>query len=196
MLTLNKIAITGTLSSGKSTVCRLFQEKGACVVSADEIVHQLLSPHTHVGKQIINLFGNLNRQHIAEVAFARPDLLNDLERILHPEVLKTIEAQYQRACQDPRYSLFVAEIPLMTQAFIDTGYDMIIVVFANRSLCQERSCQKDFELRMQRQDRLNTWTHPCTRTIVNNGSIDELKLQVDRIYTEIRSLFSNESRGK
>lgn len=189
MLTLNKIAITGTLSSGKSTVCRLFQEKGACVVNADEIVHQLLSPHTHVGKQIINLFGNLNRQHIAEMAFARPDLLEDLERILHPEVLKTIEAQYQRACQDPRYSLFVAEIPIMTQAFIDAGYDMVIVVSASRSLCQKRFGQQDFELRMQRQDRLTPWTHPCVRTIINNGSIDELKLQVDRIYTEIKESF-------
>jgi dephospho-CoA kinase len=41
MLTLRKVAITGGLSSGKSTVCRFLAEEGAYVVSADEIVHSL-----------------------------------------------------------------------------------------------------------------------------------------------------------
>ncbi|HEV7736593.1 MAG TPA: dephospho-CoA kinase, partial [Chlamydiales bacterium] len=42
MLELKKIAITGGLASGKSTVCQFFQELGACVINADTIVHEIL----------------------------------------------------------------------------------------------------------------------------------------------------------
>ena len=46
MLKLQKIAITGGVASGKSAVCRIFQELGAFVVNADAIVHDLLDPNT------------------------------------------------------------------------------------------------------------------------------------------------------
>ncbi len=53
MLKLRKVAVTGGLSCGKSSVCRIFKEFGAYVVSADEIVHQLLSPETDLGQEVI-----------------------------------------------------------------------------------------------------------------------------------------------
>ena len=58
MLKLKKIAVTGGLAAGKTTVCQLFKELGAYVVSADEIVHQLLSPDTAVGQQVVSLLGS------------------------------------------------------------------------------------------------------------------------------------------
>ena len=57
MLILRKVAITGGLSCGKSSVCRIFKELGAYVVSADKIVHQLLSPDTNLGQKVIKLIG-------------------------------------------------------------------------------------------------------------------------------------------
>jgi len=57
MLTLRKVAITGGLSSGKSSVCQIFQELGAYIVSADEIVHRLLAPQSPVSEKIIELLG-------------------------------------------------------------------------------------------------------------------------------------------
>ena len=58
MLKLKKIAVTGGLAAGKTTVCQIFKELGAYVVSADEIVHQLLSPDTAVGQQVVSLLGS------------------------------------------------------------------------------------------------------------------------------------------
>ena len=54
---MRKIAITGNLASGKSTVGRILQEYGAYVVDADEIVHSLLSSNTPTGKKVIELLG-------------------------------------------------------------------------------------------------------------------------------------------
>ena len=80
------MAVTGGLSCGKSSVCRIFKELGAYVVSADEIVHQLLSPDTNLGQKIISLLGTeivvnqkLDRSRIAEMYFKNPELLNRLK---------------------------------------------------------------------------------------------------------------------
>jgi len=91
MLKLVKIAITGGVASGKSSVCRFFQELGAYVVNADAIVHKLLDPSSDLGKQIIQLFGTLSRKRLSEIVFEDPEKLEKLEKLLHPAVLKKIE---------------------------------------------------------------------------------------------------------
>ena len=102
MLRLKKIAVTGNVASGKSTVCLFLKECGAYVVNADSIVHKLLSPETTLGKSIINLLGydviidgQFDRRAIAEKVFKDYSLLKDLEKILHPEVQKEINKEYQ-----------------------------------------------------------------------------------------------------
>jgi dephospho-CoA kinase len=76
VLTLKKVAVTGGLSSGKSSVCKILKECGAYVVNSDDIVHQLLDPHTAIGQQIIELLGagvvvdgQFDRKKIAQAVF-------------------------------------------------------------------------------------------------------------------------------
>ena len=47
MLTLKKVAVTGGLASGKTSVCHVLESCGAYVISADQIVHQL-GEHAHI----------------------------------------------------------------------------------------------------------------------------------------------------
>lgn len=54
---MRKIAVTGTLAAGKSTVCFLLKEAGAYVVDADKIVHQLLKLDCPIGQQVVKLLG-------------------------------------------------------------------------------------------------------------------------------------------
>ena len=117
---LRKIAITGGLSCGKSSVCRIFKELGAYVISADEVVHQLLSPTTNLGRQVISLLGadivvdkQIDRSKIAKKVFKQPALLQSLENLLHPAVRDEIEKQYQQIANQPSPPLFVVEIPLL-----------------------------------------------------------------------------------
>src|SRR5271157_2236178 len=107
MLKVRKIAVTGGLSAGKTTVCQLFKELGAYVISADEIVHQLLSPGTPTAQQVVNLLGSdvlqskqLDRSKIAAIVFSQKDHLNALEAILHPAVFNEIEQRYQHVIQE------------------------------------------------------------------------------------------------
>ncbi len=90
MLKLEKVAITGGLSCGKSSVCRYFKELGAYVISADEIVHQLLIPTNELGQEVIALLGKdiavngtIDRSMIAKKVFENKTLLLSLEKLIH-----------------------------------------------------------------------------------------------------------------
>ncbi len=89
---MRKVAVTGGIASGKSTVTGFFQKFGAYVVSADQIVHKLLSSHT-ASKQVQFAPGNeiltdgcIDRKKVADAVFRKPKLLQELEAFLHPLV--------------------------------------------------------------------------------------------------------------
>ncbi len=192
MLALKKIAVTGGLASGKSTVCALLKKRGAYVVSADEIVHHLLSPHTPLGQQVIKLLGSdivsnhqLDRKKIARIVFSNPQKLEALEKLLHPQVLNEIDAAYQKIKQSSDYRCFVAEVPLLYEIGAEKQFDLVIGVVADPAQCRARMQTdkdysiEDYDKRMQRQQ-----TNKADRAdvvILNNGSIEDLSDQVNQI---------------
>jgi dephospho-CoA kinase len=197
MLKLNKLAVTGGLSCGKSSVCRLFKELGATVVSADEIVHQLLSPQVSFGQQVIELIGSdivvngqIDRSRIAKKVFDNQTLLYSLEKILHPAVKNEIEKRYQNALAKDENQLFVAEVPLLFES--DLGqFDAVIAVIADYHTCKQRfeqstGCKQDeFDKRMSRQLSPEEKAKWADFVICNDGSFEDLRQAVDTIYKKL-----------
>lgn len=193
-----KIAVTGSLSSGKSTVCRLFKELGAYSVSADEIVHRLLTPETSIGQQVIHLFGieilangQIDRSKIAKKAFSNPKLLKALEHLIHPIVLQEIEKEYLRSCT--KYPLFVAEIPLLFEIGAEANYSATLAVIANTDECEKRFELKnsgkieEYHQRAARQLSVEEKASRAKYIINNNSSLEELKVAVKELYTLLLS---------
>ncbi len=192
---MRKIAVTGTLSSGKSTVCQLFKELGAYVVSADEIVHQLLASGTKIGQQVIDIFGDdiltngqIDRSKIAKKAFRDPVLLQALEKLIHPQVRDQIEKEYQ-CCNGATYPLFVAEIPLLFETNWDVDYPETIAVIATPELCKQRfeknkniSNENDYQQRAKRQLSADEKACKATHVIYNNGSLEMLRANVANLF--------------
>lgn len=196
MLNLKKLAITGGLSSGKTTVCHLFKDLGAFVVSADEIVHNLLVPDSIIGQKVIQLFGpnivennSLNRKKIAQQAFLDVRLLKALEALIHPVVYTEIEKEYQHAKQSGKYPLFIAEVPLLYELFKQDEFDIVITVTADLPICQERFIKqthqtiREFEQRMAQQIDPENKAKKSDYVIKNNGSLAQLKDQVTKLYS-------------
>ena len=81
------------MATGKSTVGEMFARRGAHLIQADRIAHELMSPGhdvydkvvAHFGREILNPDGTINRPRLASAAF--PDRIQDLNKIVHPAVL-------------------------------------------------------------------------------------------------------------
>lgn len=190
---MRKVAVTGGLASGKSTVCSLFKELGAYVVSSDQIVHQLLSPDTHLGKKIISLLGpdiikneQFDRNEMAKIAFQNEQSLHGLESLIHPEVWKEIDSEYIKA-KAQRAPLFVAEVPLLFETGGEKFFDETIAVLANEELCLQRSQldPDDFAKRMKRQLTMEEKKAKADFFIVNEGNLASLKEQVKHIFNQL-----------
>lgn len=199
MLKLKKVAVTGGLSCGKSSVCRILKELGAYVVSADKIVHQLLSSDTNLGQEVVKLLGpdvlvgqQLNRSRIAQIVFQDLNLLRALEKLIHPAVYRELDQDYRRqqSLLNPPL-LFVAEIPLLFESGGRRDFDVVIAVIANPAICYQRFekatgyDQKEFNKRMAQQLSLHDKAMQADYVLMNNGSLSDLQQNTKELYQEL-----------
>lgn len=190
MLKLVKIAITGGVASGKTSVCQFFQELGAFVVDTDKIVHELLVSDTDLAQKIIRQFGpevvknrELDRRVIAEKVFKDSKSLQVLEELIHPAVLRKVEEFYVRACRENNYTSFVVEIPLLFEIQGESFYDYTVTVVADEAIAKERFQSRGFQSiqydqRMKRQLSPHQKATRSHYTLQNNGSLADLKKKV------------------
>ncbi len=213
MLISRKVAITGGLSCGKSSVCRILKDLGAYVVSADNIVHQLLSSDANLGQKIVQLLGQeviletavqddsnriivdrkLDRSKIAQIVFHNLKLLKALEELVHPAVYREINKEYQRQKQLKNPSpLFVAEVPLLFESEGQKYFDKTIAVIAHDEICRSRFLamghnEEDFNNRMANQLPLSQKTLHADYVINNNGTLLDLQKTTRELYKNLLS---------
>lgn len=127
------IGLTGGIGSGKSTVAGLLVDRGAVLVDADAVVHELQAPGQPVlqamverfGEEILNEDGTLDRAAVANIAFGDEEALADLNSIVHPAV-RTELANRVLAQADTDH-VVIMDVPLLTESGMD-GLAGVIVV--------------------------------------------------------------------
>ena len=199
MLKLRKVAVTGNLHSGKSTVCQLLQKHGAFVLSADQIVHELFQ-NPSVVKSILNHFGtdclddegHLDRKKLFDQVQKEPRLLKKLEDLLHPLVLRIIEDDYlAKNAKEDKKALFVVEVPLLFEVGWEKFFDIILLVTASQTLREKRFLNQgktlaDFNFRNSRQLDPKIAKKRSHEVIVNDGDFNHLEAQVLAIVKKIK----------
>lgn len=198
MLALKKIAVTGSLSSGKSTVTHFFEQLGAFVLDADQVVHDLISQNKDLQRKIIELLGTeilvngqIDRKKIAEIVFKDPLLLSQLEKIIHPEVRKVIADKWLEISKLHKHSAFVVEIPLLFETQPQNDFDATVVVTAPEALCIERfkaktgSNEKSYHQRMERQLPASEKAKRGDYVLNNQGDLSELLQATKEVYSKI-----------
>ncbi len=198
MLKLRKIAVTGSVSCGKTTVCGLLQKEGAYYISTDEIVHKLLLSDTTLGVQLTKLLGkevlvggSFSKDLIAEKVFKNPELLRGLEKLLHPLVLQEVDKLYQGAKKEKKHPLFVVEIPLLYEIGEEKAYDRVIFVTCKEELIRQRKkdfTKRAFEERKKRFLSSSEKEKKADFVIENNEGKKELTQQVKKIYQQLLTL--------
>ena len=193
------IGLTGGIGSGKSTVSSLLAERGAVVIDADAIVHELQAPGQPVlaamverfGAQILDEHGALRRQVVADLVFNDPDALADLGAIVHPAVGEEIARRM--AAEADTDHVVILDVPLLVESGRD---DMVatIVVDVDPDLAVERLVthrgfsEADARARVARQASRQQRLAKADRVIDNSGTLDELRRQVDDAWGWISGL--------
>jgi dephospho-CoA kinase len=133
------LGLTGGVSSGKTTVAAMFKSLGARIIDADAISHNLLKPDKKVYCQVVKIFGKgiikkdrtLSRKKLGRIVFNAKPLRKQLDRIMHPEIIRIIRKKLQAV----RKGVVVLEAPLLIEAGLTGMVDKLIVV--NLSLAKQ-----------------------------------------------------------
>ena len=136
-----RIALTGSIGMGKSTVADMFRAAGIPVFDADAVVRRLQAEDSAVIAAIGERFegsvtnGVLDRDTLSAKVLGRPAELAALEAIIHPAV-HSERARFLLANQAKPALLF--DIPLLFETHGEEAFDTVIVVSAPREVQRER----------------------------------------------------------
>ncbi|MFB3915112.1 MAG: dephospho-CoA kinase [Terriglobales bacterium] len=207
-----KIGLTGGMATGKSTVADMFRERGAHVVIADHIAHQLMQPGTPVFQQIVARFGRdildsegaIDRQRLADKVFSgSPNAagrkpIEELNAIVHPAVIARQAAWIEEIRRRDPEGLAVVEAALIYEAGADRSFDKMIVVvcdpeqkvwrFAQRMHIDLDTARAEVERRSAAQLSDAEKARRADYVIDNTGSIAQTDEQVEEVIEELKEL--------
>lgn len=142
---MKKIALTGSIGMGKSTVAKMFRAAGVPVFDADAVVRELQGPGGALVERIGELFpgcvrcGTLDRDCLAQIVLDNPSKLAALEALVHPAVREWREAFVARNAGE---KVLIFEIPLLFETGSESEFDTVIVVTAPEEVQRARVLER------------------------------------------------------
>jgi len=191
------IGLTGGIGSGKSSVARFLNELGASVIDADKVGHDLLrNPEIRqelvdaFGRQVLDSGGDIDRSKLGQVVFDSSKALEQLNQIIHPRMGAVIQGQlddYRRQ----GVGVVVLEAALLVERGSTSMADEVWVTVASEPAVlqriKERSGLNEAEIlaRIRSQASAGERAELADVIINNDGSLDELRGEVERLWRRL-----------
>ncbi len=128
-----RLGVTGGIGSGKTTVCKIFRVLGVPVFVADDAARQLMNTDPGIRKKINGIAGKdlytggeLDRMELARLIFNRPEMLSNVNAVVHPVVLQTFEKWVGET--DAPYIIMEAAVLFESKA--DVHVDRVVSISA------------------------------------------------------------------
>ena len=204
------VGITGGIGSGKSTIVQALAARGYAVYDCDREAKRIIVENAEVRKAIIALLGteaflpspqhpftgSYNTSYVSQRVFAEPELLQQLNAIVHPAVKEEIRVQSSEVrVQNSEFSVLFVESAILFEAGIDSLCDRIVVVDAPEEVRLQRTIARDYHgeateehinkvrARMRAQQFRPTEEQKATKkvlTVINDGrtSISDLANEI------------------
>jgi dephospho-CoA kinase len=193
---MKKVALTGNIGCGKTTVGKMFRTLGAFVIDADEVIHSFYRKGHPVykavleefGREILSPEGNIDKKKLARIVFGNREKLKRLEEITHRALYKELEEIYEKLPED---SIVVVEASLLIEKGTYKNYDFTVVVYAPYEVCKRRALEKgfseeDFERRWKNQMDIEEKVKYADYVIDNSNGIERTRRQVEEVFGRIK----------
>ena len=202
-MTMMRIAVTGGIAAGKSTVVNHLRSLGAFVIDYDVLARKVVEPGSAVLRKIVSIFGedavlndcSLNREFIAKHVFGYSDESCEnrkkLESLIHPAIYdcaKTLEGEYiseysrkiskEDCCERASLrSVIVHDIPLLAQVIdsIPFSFDYIITVEAPKDVRIARMISERKMSQNQAEQRISNQVEEIERKKIADFVVDSTK---------------------
>ena len=189
------IGITGGSGSGKTTVLRLLEKRGALVIDCDALYHDLLRTDTELLTALDGAFpgtvreGKLDRRALAAMVFSDPAKLKALNGIAHRHIMAAVRERLRAHAMAGGTLAAVDAIELISSGLAE-ACDLTLAVTAPRETRLARIMARDGLTRAEAEQRLNAqhedtyFSDRCSAVLVNDGDEAALTKQFNRLMKE------------
>jgi len=192
-----RVALTGGIACGKSTVANLFAALGASIVDTDQLAREVVAPGSallpqiaaHFGAEVLQQDGSLDRARLRARVFANPAERQWLEQLTHPAIRELTDQRCDSATgpnSDGRY--VIVAIPLLVETHGAGRFDGVLVVDCDPEIQLARLQARDGATRDQAARMLAAQASREQRlavaddVILNNNDIAALRDQVEKLH--------------
>ena len=187
-----RVALTGGIASGKTTVANLFAALGATIVDTDLLAREVVAPGSallpqivaHFGDRVLQKDGSLDRAALRERVFTNPAERQWLESLTHPAIRALTDAR----CQQATGPYVIVAIPLLVETQGANRFDRVLVVDCEPALQLARLQARDGMTRAQAERMLAAQVTREQRLAVaddvvhNDGDLAHLRNQVEQLH--------------
>lgn len=193
-----KIAVSGGAASGKSSVCKYFENKGIKVIGLDKLAHEVVLPGMGAFDKIAGYFGDravlddgtLNRVFLRQLITENPEAKKKIEAIVQPEILELMHSLIRKydAAGD---TFVVVEVPLLFELGMEAMFDANILVCINselqieRLMCRDGVTREDalalIDLQMPQDEKFKRAGY----IVQNSSGVDDLFENTEKIFNKI-----------
>ena len=188
------VGVTGQTGAGKSLAVCLMAQADWLTLDADAIARRVVQPNTPCLAELVERFssdilyddGSLNRQKLADVAFATPEDTAALNAIVHPAVIEVIT----NALKKTDLPVVLIDAPLLFQAGLDGLCDVTVAITAPEAERIRRICERDGISKEQATARINAqpsedyYRKRATLVLENDGDESSFSEKIETLCKE------------
>jgi dephospho-CoA kinase len=195
-----RIALTGGIATGKSTVASMFEDLGAIILDADQVARQVVQPGHECWKRLYDLLGQdcfdedgqLKRRELRGRIVENQHLRSQINAIFHPSIMASMEGEWEKlklTHSGPPVALF--DIPLLFESHLQNRFERVILVYVPRHIQLERLMARDGLSAAEAQKTLSMQLPIESKKalshmiIDNSGDLESTRCQVASIWKEL-----------